>query len=205
MMRPRWSVWGMVAAVLVAGCTAGAPPDPEATTTATATPAVTSTMEVPTPTPTPEPAATPVVGTGIVTVDGTELAVSGDCDISKDFGERPVADLSDADVDVVLAVDNLDGDGHQGDFPVEVRLLGTGEVVGRTITSVGGVGASGADAPVYEGEVEVATLVDREAGEFADTATLHLEATQQRRQGDGGGVTRDLAVDVTCLIARPPG
>lgn len=195
----------MVVAVLVAGCT-GAPPDPEAT--ATATPAATSTMEVPTPspTPTPDPTAIPAVGTGIVTVDGAELPVSGDCDISKAFGERPVIDLSDADVDVVLAVDNLDGSGgHQGDFPVEVRLLGTGEVVGRTITSVGSPGASGADAPVYEGEVEVATLVDREAGEFADMATLHLEASQQRRQGDGGGVARELVVDVTCLIARPPG
>lgn len=201
-MRTRWPVSGVVLAVLVAGCTTGAPPDPEPT--ATATPTATSTMAVPTPT--PEPASTPVVGTGIVTVDGTELPVSGDCDISKEFGERPVADLSDADVDVVLAVDNLDGSGgHQGDFPIEVRLLGTGEVVGRTITSVGGVGVSGTDAPVYEGEVEVATLVDREAGEFADTATLHLEAAQQRRQGDDGGVARGLAVDVTCLIARPPG
>lgn len=203
MMRTRWSMSGIVVAVLVAGCTTGAPPEPEVT--ATTTPTATSTMEVPTPTPTPEPAATTVVGTGTVTVDGTELPVSGDCDISKEFGERPVADLSDADVDVVLAVDNLDGGGHRGEFPVEVRLLGTGEVVGRTITSVGGVGASGTDAPVYEGEVEVATLVDRESGEFADTATLHLEAAQQRLQGDGGGVARELVVDVTCLIARPPG
>lgn len=204
MMMTRWSVAGTVVAVLVAGCTTAAPPEPEATETTT--PATTSTMEVPTPTPTPEPAATPVVGTGVVTVDGTELPVSGDCDISKEFGERPVADLADADVDVVLAVDNLEGSGgHQGDFPIEVRLLGDGEVVGRTVTSVGGVGASGADAPVYEGEVDVARLVDRQPGEFADTATLHLEASQRRREGGGGGVARDLVVDVTCLIARPPG
>ncbi len=204
MMRTRWSVAGTVVAVLVAGCTTAAPPEPEAT--GTTTPTGTSTMQVPTPTPTPEPAATPVVGTGVVSVDGTELPVSGDCDISKEFGERPVTDLSDADVDVVLAVDNLDGSGgQQGDFPIEVRLLGSGEVVGRTITSVGGVGASGADAPVYEGEVEVATLVDRVPGEFADTATLHLEASQQRREGASGGVARELVVDVTCLIARPPG
>lgn len=201
-----------VAAVLCclgAGCTdaGGGEADPQPTpsvTTTTAT-AEDTTSVAPSPTPTPTGAEDEVAfGTGTVTVDGTELPVSGDCDISRAFGEEPVADLDD-DVDVLLAVDNIAGTGATaGPFGVQVRLLGSGAVVGRTITSVGADAGDGQTAETsYEGEVAVAELRDRRELEFLDVAVLHLEASQQRVSGSTGPSTRELVVDVTCPVSRP--
>lgn len=201
-----------VAAVLCCaalGCTdAGddaadpAPASPATTVTEDTTPDAPAT---PSPTPTPTGAEDEVAfGAGTVTVDGLELPVSGDCDISRAFGEEPVSDLDD-EVDVLLAVDNIAGTGAAaGPFGVQVRLLGSGAVVGRTITSVGADGGDGQTAETsYEGEVEVAELRDRRELEFLDVAVLHLESSQRRVSGSTGPSTRELVVDVTCPISRP--
>ena len=209
----RPAIVALVAAVLIAGCTKGGDGGtPEATATAndsataTASPSPTS---APSPTATTTPSPTSGVedvafGTGTVTVDGTELLVSGDCDVSRSFGEERVEGLDD-DVDVLLAVDNVTGAGTPtGPFAVQVRLLGDGSVQGRTITSRGAPGGEGAMVEVtYEGEVAVAELRDRRELEFLDVATLHLEATQERVSGNTGPASRELVVDVTCPIARP--
>lgn len=204
----------VVAAVLccvAVGCTdAGgedaADPAPTASTT-TATGATTpDAPTAPSPTPTPTGAEDEVAfGAGTVTVDGLELPVSGDCDISRAFGEEPVGDLDDDEVDVLLAVDNIAGTGATaGPFGVQVRLLGSGAVVGRTITSVGADGGDGQTAETsYEGEVEVAELRDRRELEFLDVAVLHLESSQRRVSGSAGPSTRELVVDVTCPVSRP--
>jgi hypothetical protein len=195
-------------AVLAVGCTGGV----DDADTAPVTPSASPTSTSPSPTPTaasPTPSASPTeeavaFGTGTVTVDGTEVAVSGDCDISRGFGEQPVEALDD-EVDVLLAVDNVAGDGgHDGPFAVRVRLLGGGAVEGRTITSEGAPGEDGTTVDVtYEGEVSVAELRERRELEFLDTATLHLEATQERTSGSGGRATRELVVDVACPVSRP--
>lgn len=192
----RWAL--VVTCLLTAGCTA-LPNETPTETEDLGSP--TATAE---PTPTPEPtSAAPVWGTGTVTVDGTVLPVSGDCDISRDFGREPVDDLDDDDLDVLLAVDNLTGDGdHDGPFPIEVTLLGSGPVIGRPITSVGAEGDAGADLR-FQGTIEAAELRDRQAQETLDVATLHVEATQQRDQGSGAPETRSLVVDVVCPISRP--
>lgn len=186
----------VLAGLLLAGCTS-APPSvddgsPDVTPT-TASSAATS------PSPSPTPTA-PTLGTGTVTIDGTEVPVSGDCDISKEFGQAPVKGLGDDKLDVLLAVDNLTGSGAPaGSQPHTVRLLGSGTVEGRTVTSVTR-GEDGGEV-TWEGPVTAASLRDREPREFLDVATLHLEATQ-RPTGSGGG-SRDLVVDVTCAISRP--
>ena len=194
-----------VAALVLVGCTSTEPDPTPASPASTddATPSGgTSTPAAPSPSPSPEDAA---FGTGTVTVDGTEVPVSGDCDISRDFGQEPVEGL-DEDVDVLLAVDNIAGDGRLGgDFALQVRLLGDGEVVGRTITSQGAPGAdAGSTADVtYEGAVEVAELRDRRELDFLDSAVLHLEASQERVSGSGGPSRRTLVVDVVCPVSRP--
>lgn len=202
--RPRVAV--AVLALALAGCTSSEPdPTPGPTSTSpseTTSPSGASTSEPPSPGPETEDAA---FGTGTVTVDGTEVPVSGDCDISRDFGQEPVEGLDD-EVDVLLAVDNIAGDGRLGgEFALRVRLLGAGEVVGRTITSQGAAGEeAGSTAEVtYEGEVEVAELRDRRELDFLDVAVLHLEARQQRVAGSGSTASRTLVVDVTCPISRP--
>lgn len=206
-MRAFAVTTALVSALLVAGCTAG----DDTTTADTASPTSTDTAAPdatasgatmsPSPTPTEEEVA---FGTGTVTVDGTELPVSGDCDISRDFGNQPVQELDD-EVDVLLAVDNVTGDGgHDGPFAIRVRLLGTGAVGDRTVTSQGAPGQDGATADVsYEGDVQVAELRDRRELEFVDAAVLHLEADQQRVTGSGGPSSRQLVVDVTCPVSRP--
>ena len=209
-MPPRPVIAALVGVALLSGCTGGdtdPAPSPTATTTSE-TPTDADTTSAP-PSPSPSPSPTTGVedvafGTGTVTVDGTELPVSGDCDVSRDFGEQRVGAL-DEDVDVLLAVDNVGGDGvPTGPFAVQVRLLGDGAVAGRTITSEGAPGGEGVTADVtYEGTVEVAELRDRRELEFLDVATLHLEATQERVAGSGGSSTRTLVVDVTCPITRP--
>lgn len=219
-MTARPAVVAVVCAVLLGGCTSssggphdassGRPHDATASPRATAT----ATSEQATPTPptssptaseTPEVAEEVLLGTGTVTVDGTELRVSGDCDISREFGEQPVGSLDD-EVDVLLTLDNLTGDGgHDGPFAIQVRLLGRGELVGRTLVSEGAPGEEQGVTlgTIYEGEVEVAELQDRRELDFVDVATLHLEASQRRTRGDEGPRRRQLAVDVTCPIARP--
>ncbi len=210
-MPPARSVFvALAAAVLVVGCTGADGDGPDVTEAPTSSPEATSSpTEDPSPTPTATPSPTSGVedvafGTGTVTVDGTELPVSGDCDVSRSFGEERVTGLDD-DVDVLLAVDNVTGDGvPTGSFAVQVRLLGNGAVEGRTITSRGAPTDDGTMAEVtYEGEVTVAELRDRRELEFLDVATLHLEATQERVSGSAGSASRQLVVDVTCPIARP--
>ena len=202
----------LVAAVLAVGCTGGDVDGSDATEAPTAAGTATATR-TPTTDPSPVPTTTPsptsgvedvAFGTGTVTVDGTELPVSGDCDVSRAFGEERVTGLDDA-VDVLLAVDNVTAAGvPTGSFGVRVRLLGNGAVEGRTITSRGAPGDDGTMVDVtYEGEVTVAELHDRRELEFLDVATLHLEATQQRVAGNAGPASRELVVDVTCPIARP--
>ena len=193
-----------LAAVLVVGCT-GDVEEPAATGTAPSTvtspPAPTTSSAAPTGTTDPaSPTEGDVAfGTGTVRVDGVEMPVSGDCDVSREFGTQPVTDLGE-DVDLLLAVDNVTGGGdHDGPFAVQVRLLGRGPATEGRISSQGG--AEDAEA-TYEGQVEVAELRDRRELEFLDVATLHLEATQQRVRGDGPA-TRQLVVDVTCPISRP--
>lgn len=222
-MSGRLAAVATVGAVLLGACTSSSPapdaqsPLPGQTATATAesttapTSAPTPTPPTPTPTSTTPPAADGseevVLGTGTVTVDGTEMLVSGDCDISREFGAETVRALDD-EVDVLLTVDNLTGDGgHDGPFAIQVRLLGRGALVGRTLVSEGAPGEEpGETAPtVYEGDIEVAELRDRRELEFVDVATLHLEASQSRTRGDQGPRRRELVVDVTCPISRPPG
>lgn len=202
--------------VLLGACTAGSPapdeptlPEPTTTPTSTAGPNTPSASATAPPTPSPEDAGPDevVLGTGIVAVDGAELLVSGDCDISREFGAEPVRALDD-DVDVLLTVDNLTGDGgHDGPFAIQVRLLGRGELTGRSLVSEGAPGEEPGQtlSAVYEGEIEVAELRERQEREFVDVATLHLEASQQRTRGDEGPDRRELVVDVTCPISRPPG
>lgn len=214
-MPARPAVVAAVCAAILAGCTspASGPTDDGSVTpsgAATASERATG-PSTPTPTPgqttTPSPAATTeeaVLGTGTVTVDGTEMDVSGDCDLSREFGTKPVRSLDD-EVDVLLLVDNLTGDGgHDGPFALQVRLLGRGELVGRELVSEGGPGEDAGDTrgATYEGAIEVAELQDRREREFVDVATLHLEASQRRTQGEGPS-RRDLVVDVTCPISRP--
>lgn len=208
-MRRRTLTVATALVLLGAGCTdaGGESSDRPPTTAATATTegVAPSPSSPSSPSPTPTGAEDEVAfGTGTVTVDGTEVPVSGDCDISRAFGEEPVADLGD-EVDVLLAVDNIAGAGAAaGPFGVQVRLLGSGAVVGRTITSVGADAGDGRTADTsYEGEVAVAELRDRRELEFLDVAVLHLEAGQQRVSGSTGPSTRELVVDVTCPVSRP--
>lgn len=213
-MTPRLLVAALAVTGLLGGCTSPSPSPAQGTPSSTgsastgaegspgsSTPASTS---APTPTSSPTPRDV-VLGTGTVTVDGTEVAVSGDCDISREFGEQPVPSLDTDDVDVLLAVDNLTGDGgHEGPFALQVRLLGSGVLVGRTITSQGAPGEDGTTVDTsYEGEIEVAELRDRRELEFVGVATLHLEATQERVAGSEGTARRELVVDVACPISRP--
>lgn len=212
MPATRPAIVALVAAVLAVGCTGtdgdGSEATEAPTTTATSTPSPTggsSTSPTAAATPSPTSGVEDVAfGTGTVTVDGTELPVSGDCDVSRSFGEEPVEGLDD-DVDVLLAVDNVTGDGvPTGPFAVQVRLLGNGAVEGRTITSRGAPDGEGTLADVtYEGSVTVAELRDRRELEFLDVATLHLEATQERVAGSAGPASRELVVDVTCPVSRP--
>lgn len=212
-MTPRLLIALLAGAILAGGCTSpSTAPEPSASASTATTPtgAVASPAPSPTSSSTPTPTTTPtprdmVLGTGTVTADGTELAVSGDCDISREFGEQPVPSLDADDVDVLLAVDNLTGDGgHDGPFALQVRLLGSGALVGRTVTSQGAPGEDGTTLDTtYEGEIEVAELRDRQELEFVDVATLHLEATQERVQGSEGPARRELVVDVACPISRP--
>lgn len=227
-MTARSAVVAVVCAALLGACdtSSGAPDDASSASPHDASSAsphdassretATAASEQATPTPsTPEPTASQsaeqpdqvLLGTGTVTVDDTEVRVSGDCDISKEFGEQPVRQLDD-EVDVLLSLDNLTGDGgHDGPFAIQVRLLGRGELVGRTLVSEGAPGEAPGDTrrTTYEGEVEVAELQDRRALDFVDVATLHLEASQRRVRGDEGPRRRQLVVDVTCPISRPPG
>lgn len=211
-MTPRLLVAVLVGAILVGGCTspspAPSPSTPSPTGTGTVSPGAGGSPAPATSTPTPTSSPTPsdvVLGTGTVTADGTEVGVSGDCDISREFGEQPVTSLDADDVDVLLAVDNLTGDGgHVGPFALQVRLLGSGALVGRTVTSQGAPGEDGATLDTtYEGQIEVAELRDRRELEFVDVATLHLEATQERVEGSAGPARRELVVDVACPISRP--
>ncbi len=209
-MTPRPLVAVLAGVVLVGGCTSTSPtPAPSApSSTGTVSPGAGANPTPPPTTPTPTSRPTPgdvVLGTGTVTADGVEVAVSGDCDISREFGEQPVTSLDADDVDVLLAVDNLTGDGgHVGPFALQVRLLGSGALVGRSVTSQGAPGEDGATLDTtYEGEIEVAELQDRRELEFVDVATLHLEATQERVEGSEGPAQRELVVDVACPISRP--
>lgn len=213
-MTRRLLVALLAGAVLVGGCTSPSPsptPSPPSSTGTDATgDAGTSAPSTPTSPSTPTPTSSPtprdvVLGTGTVTADGTALAVSGDCDISREFGEQPVTSLDTDDVDVLLAVDNLTGDGgHDGPFALQVRLLGSGALVGRTLTSQGAPGEDGTTLDTtYEGQIEVAELQDRRELEFVDVATLHLEVTQERVEGSEGPARRELVVDVACPISRP--
>lgn len=191
-----------LAATVAAGCTGDPQPgDPAGTPVPPATSAPGDVATDVTPTASPTPTDTDVAfGTGTVQVDGTEVPVSGDCDVSRAFGTQPV-DVLDEDVDVVLAVDNVAGDGaHAGPFPLQVRLQGRGAVAERRITSQGAAEAAEA---TYAGDVAVAELRDRRALEFLDVATLHVEATQERVRGESGPATRELVLDVTCSISRP--
>ena len=192
-------------ALLLAGCTGDG--EDLATASATdvsATDGTTATEgRSPSPTPTPAPTDTPpTFGAGTVTVDGTTVPVSGDCDISRGFGQQPVRGLGDDEVDVLLAVDNLTGTGEAvGPLAVRVRLLGSGAVEGRPITSISR-GTDGQEV-TWEGEVTTARLRDREQLEFLDVATLHLEAAQEPVGPGAPSGTRDLVVDVACAISRP--
>lgn len=219
-MTARLATAAAVCAVFLAGCTSSAsgPTDDEAVPSGAGTTTEEQTAPSPRPSPStttttttttaPEPedtTAEEVLGTGTVTVDGTEIDVSGDCDLSREFGAEPVRSL-DSEVDVLLLVDNLTGDGgHDGPFALQVRLLGRGELVGRNLVSEGGAGEQPGDTlgVTYEGEVEVAELRDRQEREFIDVATLHLEATQRRTEGDEAPRGRELVVDVACPISRP--
>ena len=208
-MSLRHALAALLAGLLVAGCTGDGAPDPTAapsdTTSTTATGPTTEATTSASPSPSSSPTEPEVVfGTGTVAIDGVEVPVSGDCDVSRDFGEQPVDDL-EQDVDVLLAVDNVSGEGvPTGPFAVRVRLLGSGAVTGRTITSEGAAGEDGTTADVtYEGAIETAELRDRRGLEFVDAAVLHLEATQERVAGTAGPSSRDLVVDVTCPVSRP--
>lgn len=198
------AVVAVVACLTLVACTPDTNTAPDVTVP-TSTPAATATDAPPSVSPTPSqpaPSEGPVLfGTGSVTVDGTTMPVRGDCDISRDFGDQPVNRLG-TEVAVLLAVDNLTTGGeHAGPFALQVRLLGA-NVVDGTVISVGAAGDGGSDV-TYEGPIEVAELRDRQSLEFLDVATLHLEVTQERTRGSGGADTRELAVDVTCPIARP--
>lgn len=208
-MRVPRLLTALVAVALAAGCTAadddptsrpGAADVAAAPDAATAAP-----TDTPTPTSIPTPSVADVAfGTGTVTVDGTEMPVSGDCDISRAFGEEAVGEL-DGDVDVLLAVDNVAGDGtHDGPFAIQVRLQGRGAAADRTITSqVASVEGGGGHEATYEGDVAAAELRERRELEFLDVAVLHLEASQQRVAGTDGPSRRELVVDVTCPVSRP--
>lgn len=166
--------------------------DPEAAPTASPSPS-------PSPSPTPSPEER-VLGAGTVTVDGTELPVTGDCDLSKAFGQERVPGLGDDEIDLLLAVDNLAGGEPAGPFAVSVRLLGSGPMEGRTVASVS---REEGQSVTWEGEVVSAGLHDRQQREFLDVATLHLEATQQPVGPGAPAGSRDLVVDVACAISRP--
>lgn len=195
---PQFAV--ALAVLVLGGCTS-APSADDAATDATPRPSVTTSAATSSPSPSPSPTRTTATpGTGTVMVDGTEIPVSGDCDISKNFGQAPVNGLGDDELDVLLAVDNLtDSGAAAGSNPLTVRLRGSGTVEGRTLTMV----TRGEDEGevTWEGPVTAASLRDREAREFLDVATLHLEATP--RPVDSGSGSRDLVVDVACAISRP--
>lgn len=206
-MRVAGAVVAVLAGALVVACTSDgdgdeSPPSPT-TATATATPTPSATTRTPSASATEPIEADVAFGTGTVVVDGTVVPVSGDCDISREFGTQPVESLDD-DVDVLLAVDNVAGDGvPDGPFALQVRLLGGGAIGDRTITSQGAPVDDGTADVTYEGPVEVAELRDRRELEFLDVATLHVETTQERVGGTEGPSTRQLVVDVTCPISRP--
>lgn len=204
-MRQSALLTALVGLALLAGCT-GEDADPAAGqtsegevrseadgATSTSTPSVS-------PSPSPSsPAGT--IGVGTVTVNGTELPVSGDCDISRSFGREPVRSLDD-EVDVLLAVDNVTGSGEAvGAFALTVHLLGTGGVEGERITSTDR-DDTGREV-TWDGEVTSARLQDRRRLEFLDLATLHLQATQRAEGAGAPNGTRDLVVEVTCAVSRP--
>lgn len=201
MLSPRLAILVPVVVLALNACTpdGGAPADSTSMSPpggVTTEPAHTQTMS---------PPGEVVFGTGTLQVDGTEVLVRGDCDISRNFGEVAVGDVDDPDLDVLLAVDNVTAsDGHEGPFAISVRLLGSGALVGRTITSVGAPAEGGGTIEAtYEGTVTAAAFRDRRELEFVDVVTLHLEATQQLRGNADAPDDRELVVDVTCPVSRP--
>lgn len=206
-MRQSTLLTALVGLALLAGCT-GEDGDPAAGETTEgevrSEPDGATSASTPSASPSPSPSASSPAGTigvGTVTVNGTELPVSGDCDISRSFGRQPVRSLDD-EVDVLLALDNLTGSGEAvGAFALTVRLLGTGGVEGERITSTDR-DDTGREV-TWEGEVTSARLQDRRRLEFLDLATLHLQATQRAEGAGAPNGTRDLVVEVTCAVSRP--
>ena len=115
--------WLLCVALALWGCTDDGETAPaEDTAVATSPDAPGSVTPTPTTSPTtsPSPTATdPTFGTGTATVDGMAVAVSGDCDISREFGTQPVLELDD-EVDVLLAVDNIAAHFGARDYPSRV-------------------------------------------------------------------------------------
>lgn len=150
---------------------------------------------------TPEQQATddpaPVVGHGRVEIDGEVFDVSGDCDVSRDFGTVPVDDLDDPAVDIVLVVDNIDdGSGtHAGPWPFSIELVAVGGTGSRVVD-----GRGGADGEVaWSGQAAVLELLDRRPADGAEVAILHVEVERDV----GSSTSHTVVVDVACRVNGP--
>lgn len=201
-MHPPTAMRGLVALLLVAGtsaCTPGgddATPDPSESPSASVPASPSLPSVVPSPTVAFDEDA--LLGEGTLAVDGQEVAVTGDCDISREFGQAPVTDVGDPDVDILLAVGNL-GRPPDPDRPalrVSMEMLGVDAAGDRTVV-VSHVDEI--ETTRLRGTVETLALVDRTELEFVDVATLHVEA----EVGADDGTPLDVVADVTCVISRP--
>ncbi len=194
MRQPLAGVAALVLVALVAvGCTGEATTPTDATTSE---PSVALELDA---LPSDVAADAPVervVGHGTVTIDGTALDVTGDCDVSRDFGLLPVADPADPDVDIVLAVDNVDDatGTFTGPHAVAITLVDVGGT-GRVLRGRGDANGPGQ----WSGDVLRLELRDRPGSAAAGTATLYLEA----EQADVGGAVREVVIDVGCRVNGP--
>lgn len=186
--RPRRHLVALLAAVAVAcsGVPEVAQPDPDPDATAPST----SPEATEEPTPTPQPARP---GSGTLDVDGVAIEVQGDCDLSRAFGREDPLDL-DADVDLVLEV----RDASDQPFPVRVRLVDGGSVLGRTLVVVGGADADPTDPPTWEGTVTEAMIT---AHVTDDPGAVVLELVAGSESGEQ--TSRQVRLSVDCAVTQP--
>lgn len=178
--------------LLGVGCTGGtAAPSDDAPSPAPA--AMESVVE---PTEVADEPVEALVGHGTIQVDGESFDVTGDCDVSRDFGLLPVEDPSDPDVDIVLALDNVDDDAgtFSGPWALAITLVDIGSDE-RVLRGRGGAEGTGE----WSGPVAVLELHDRPGPTAAGTATLHVVA----EQANGAAELREVVVEVGCRVNGP--
>jgi hypothetical protein len=141
----------------------------------------------------PLPPAPPRPGSGTLDLDGMVINVKGDCDLSRAFGREDPLDL-DVSVDLVLEVRHA----PEQPFPVRVRLVGGGSVLGRTLVVVGGAGVDPTEPPAWDGTVTEVTL---RAHPTDDPDTVVLEIVAAADPDDP--TSRQVRLTVDCAVTQP--